>query len=236
MIATIQSVLMAAKADIRWPGNTPIASLAIGCGLVVFAAPALAVDRPELKAPDHIASISAEQKEEHGFEAVLSGWSCGPDVIEEIGVQLAELLRRKTTLERQIAGAEALRNMPSFILQKDGQARKNQLLKLMNDIEKQSGSELHDLSERDELELSRVRKFQDIKKFNRGFQHYDEDIVSFGGAAITDGGLTQTAFKTGCFRTSGLIQLTRRLQASATEVRELRARLKRARTETLSAS
>lgn len=201
--------------------------------MVASTAVAQNADLPEIKAPSSEASITAEQLQKNGFRAVVTGWSCGPDVVSEYGAKLAEMLRQKQTLQRQITGAEALKVMPGFAAQKDSKARENQLNKLMKDIKVQGGRPLDDIDSREIAELSRIKSFRDIKAFVRGFRHFDGERVSFGNAGIGDDGTTRIGKLASCIPTRSLTQFARRLQVAAKEVIDLKIKLKTTRDNTL---
>lgn len=172
-----------------------------------------AAETPQIKAPDHTATINVKDVGRRPT-AEVDGWSCGPDITEDSATILTELSRRKSVLTAQIEAGQKLIGSAALKAAADRNARQRMFDKVAVELNAASGAPFRFLSLRD---IDNIRKFKGFREFT----HHDGSTARFRQAGIGDQGTTAEFRVTGCYQTTDLRQIEERLRASAKEVLDL---------------
>ena len=188
----------------------------MGCATSVFGA-----DEVEIIAPDSSATVRAADGHS-GRQAIVDGWSCGADVVEDAVTVLAELGRRRAILSRQVDAGRALARAPAIQNEPDRQRRLRTFDDALRTLSADAPTELRAITRKQELALQKFDGFS-------GLRTYNNSRATFGSGGITDGGATEIRILPDCFQTIHVETLAAQIRGAATEISDLRDDLRQVR-------
>ncbi len=150
-----------------------------------------------------------------GGRAIVDGWSCGADIVEDAVAILTELGRRRAILSRQVDAGRALAKTPAIRQETDKQLRLRIFDDVLRSIVTSAPPEVRALTRREEFDLQEFDRFGSLTTHRGG-------KATFTPGGITDGGATALHILPDCFQTIHTETLAAQVKAAATDVFELR--------------
>lgn len=193
----------------------------IGAAAILCCTSAFGADDIEITAPNSSATVTAKPDNADG-QAIVDGWSCGADIVENAVTVLAELSRRRAILSRQVEAGRAIAKTPAIQNESNRQLRLRTFDDALRTLGAAAPPEMRALTRKEEIDLQEFGGFDDL-------QTYRKSRARFGPGGITDNGTTEIRILPDCFQTIHVDTLAEQIRATAIDISELRSDLRQIR-------